>query len=462
MRAQPIVIIGLLVVLFLASNSAFAINVDIIESQSYSASHVMDLNWATVATGMGHTATIYPQTALDTGFFLPTSDLLIISSGVISLTPIRKLTILAAMAQTIPVYIQTEADPALDASSAWIDLVNDSFASFTWDGSSFGVLTPMHVSGHSSTTPNIVTQLNGFLDGAHGTGSIELETFLHHGDKEYGWYLRPWNGAIQIAATTSDQEWVRTLSNPSLMENIIDNLSNYNSTNLQTRCWHNGPPIVIPNGGGTITAFTQATNNGPYSITFDAWTQIQLPNTNIVGPFLFYPNLTMGPFGNSIPYTFNQYIPGWAPPGTYYLHTGVGTFGTPWLNIDSIEFTKLVVGADGADTVDDWSATGSLGPEIASAEEDMVVPSSFVLGDPYPNPFNPSTSVNVSMSEAAPLRLIVYDVQGREVAVLADGMQLAGSHSFSFEARDLASGVYFLRADSPGNVSETRKLVLMR
>lgn len=66
----------------------------------------------------------------------------------------------------------------------------------------------------------------------------------------------------------------------------------------------------------------------------------------------------------------------------------------------------------------------------------------------YPNPFNPVTTVRFSLAEAGPVRLRVYDVLGRRVAVLANSDMAAGAHSVKFEAAHLPSGVYLLRMET--------------
>ena len=74
-----------------------------------------------------------------------------------------------------------------------------------------------------------------------------------------------------------------------------------------------------------------------------------------------------------------------------------------------------------------------------------VLPAAFRLEQNYPNPFNPATVVSGQWPVTSAVRLVIYDVLGREVAVLADGQYPAGKYSFTFNASGLASGVYFYR-----------------
>ncbi len=72
-------------------------------------------------------------------------------------------------------------------------------------------------------------------------------------------------------------------------------------------------------------------------------------------------------------------------------------------------------------------------------------PEAYLLGEAYPNPFNPSTSITYSIPKGAEVKLVVYDIWGRQVARLVDGYQDAGYHSILFDASHLPSGEYLYR-----------------
>ena len=79
----------------------------------------------------------------------------------------------------------------------------------------------------------------------------------------------------------------------------------------------------------------------------------------------------------------------------------------------------------------------------------------------YPNPFNPSTQIEFTLSEAQNVSLRVYDMAGREVAKLAEGMRQVGRHSVFFNAGNLASGIYFYRI-ATGSKVYTKKMTLIK
>ena len=78
-----------------------------------------------------------------------------------------------------------------------------------------------------------------------------------------------------------------------------------------------------------------------------------------------------------------------------------------------------------------------------------------------PNPFNPSTVLSFELRAASFVELAVYDVMGREVACLVDSWKSAGVHNVTFNASELASGVYFARLTANG-INQVRKLVMVK
>lgn len=85
----------------------------------------------------------------------------------------------------------------------------------------------------------------------------------------------------------------------------------------------------------------------------------------------------------------------------------------------------------------------------------------FKLNQNYPNPFNPTTKIDYYLPESGIVKLQVYDVTGRLVSTLIDGQQKAGNHKVSFNASNLASGVYFYRINFGGKII-TNKMMLLK
>ena len=88
-------------------------------------------------------------------------------------------------------------------------------------------------------------------------------------------------------------------------------------------------------------------------------------------------------------------------------------------------------------------------------------PAGFRLSPAQPNPFNPATTLTVGLAETGHATLKVYDLAGREVATLLDGVQAAGERQVSFQAGQLPSGTYFAVLRSGQGVS-SQKLLLVK
>lgn len=100
-------------------------------------------------------------------------------------------------------------------------------------------------------------------------------------------------------------------------------------------------------------------------------------------------------------------------------------------------------------------------PGGAADEKDELKPETYDLGQNHPNPFNPTTIIKYQIPNPNYVSLKVYDVLGREVATLVDGVELAGYKSVEWNAATVPSGVYFYRVCA-GNFMQTRKMVLVR
>jgi hypothetical protein len=112
----------------------------------------------------------------------------------------------------------------------------------------------------------------------------------------------------------------------------------------------------------------------------------------------------------------------------------------------------------------DSPAVGPVDPSATSARFELYVgrfpvagevgangtPEVLALAPTTPNPFSTSTTVRFALPDAGAVRVALYDVLGREVALLADGERAAGTHEITLDARGLATGVYVIRLDADG------------
>ena len=94
------------------------------------------------------------------------------------------------------------------------------------------------------------------------------------------------------------------------------------------------------------------------------------------------------------------------------------------------------------------------------------LPQTYALNPNYPNPFNPATNISYALPEDTSVKLIVYDLTGRQITVLEDGFQQAGYHRLTWpglnaQGAPVASGVYLLRIHTP-RFTATHKMLLLR
>jgi len=90
-----------------------------------------------------------------------------------------------------------------------------------------------------------------------------------------------------------------------------------------------------------------------------------------------------------------------------------------------------------------------------------LAPTQFALGAAYPNPFNPSTTINFDLPQSELVSLTVYNLSGQVVRELANGQFNTGRHQVVFDASDLASGVYLYTLKA-GSFTESQKMVLVK
>jgi hypothetical protein len=89
------------------------------------------------------------------------------------------------------------------------------------------------------------------------------------------------------------------------------------------------------------------------------------------------------------------------------------------------------------------------------------VPKEFSLFQNYPNPFNPVTNINFSIPKSGMVKLVVYDILGKQVYELVNGNYNAGSYKVDFNASFLSSGVYFYKIEAEG-FTDVKKMMLVK
>ncbi len=218
---------------------------------------------------------------------------------------------------------------------------------------------------------------------------------------------------------------------------------------------HNSP-IQIPAGGGNFAFDAVIENLTAHQIIFDAWTDVILPNGAVLGPLVLRTGIAIAP-GQTITRTgIAQSVPGNAPPGTYNYMGSAGTYPGTVEDSDCFPIIKLP-GDASPNHNQGWSVSGWNENTDASS----IQHSSFGIQYSYPNPFNASTALSFKLQTAGYIKLAVYDISGREIALLAEGLFPAGTHQAEWDASGMGSGVYFAKLTADNTV-HTQKLLLVK
>jgi hypothetical protein len=155
--------------------------------------------------------------------------------------------------------------------------------------------------------------------------------------------------------------------------------------------------------------------------------------------------------------------------GTDTVRVNQAADGSMWKLIGTYQFSsdttqKIQIsnaGTTGNYVVADAIRLLSYDPLTSADENYTAQPSMFYLFQNYPNPFNPSTVIKYSLPANEFITLKIYDILGREIAILIEEEKPAGRYQTNFNASNLSGGVYFYQLKS-ASYSQTRKMILMR
>ncbi|MCH7514798.1 MAG: T9SS type A sorting domain-containing protein [Bacteroidetes bacterium] len=154
------------------------------------------------------------------------------------------------------------------------------------------------------------------------------------------------------------------------------------------------------------------------------------------------------------------------PNGSYSILMSTGPYSIESEESISPFLVAFVVG----DNLDDLRSAVNLAYQRSTAiptaiptalDEMASLPDAFRLFQNYPNPFNSTTTINYWLKTGSKVKLVVYDISGREIKMLVNQNLPAGNHYINFDASDLLSGIYFYKliADT---FEQSRKMILLR
>jgi hypothetical protein len=217
---------------------------------------------------------------------------------------------------------------------------------------------------------------------------------------------------------------------------------------------HN-PPITIPATGGSFQYDLTIENTTTDPIVADVWIEALPPGGALI-PLIIRTGITFPASTTISRLDITQNVPAGAPPGIYSYICSVGEIFVSVTDYDQFTFEKLATDG-GSGQINDWGMSGWEEDEVSLEYQ----PTGFTLHSSYPNPFNPATTLSFSLAEAGLVSLRVYDVTGREVAVLVNGFRDAGVHEVTFDASQLASGIYIHHFEA-GLITTSNKMILIK
>ncbi len=203
------------------------------------------------------------------------------------------------------------------------------------------------------------------------------------------------------------------------------------NNNLVFDEFYGSHPVYFWNAALSITQYIHPGRN---RITIRVWNACQGGNTH--GGLDFQIE---GPGGVIVP---SGYFSGWSDANQVWYAGGNCSWAPP-LDENNRDFTHSSYG---------WTE------ETVSAREKAET---FKLSAPYPNPFNPMTTLPFSLEETGHVSLQVFDLSGHVVATLVDGLQERGMHEVAFDASTLPSGLYVARMTTEAGAA-VQKIVLAK
>ena len=165
---------------------------------------------------------------------------------------------------------------------------------------------------------------------------------------------------------------------------------------------------------------------------------------------------------------------------TVFLNDGTGTFTTrencffPFAtglprsvvasDFDQDGKTDIAIVSSVAQGVDSLFVLYNLGGGTVGVDDPEIqeeIPTSFSLAQNFPNPFNPTTTIEFSLPKSEDVTLKIYNLLGEEVKTLINEYKETGNHTVQFNANNLASGIYLYRLQA-GSFVETKKMILLK
>lgn len=276
--------------------------------------------------------------------------------------------------------------------------------------------------------------------------------------------------------------WVATYNNQTVLSVFVEK----SADGVE---WETAATLNSVAGGTGDINFDWQKFDVPLNMTGESYVRIRVGGDAIDGA-VYFDDVTVPGLGGAV--LIDEDFDDWGSfrelTYVWHLDMATGSFDPPALSVPTgvISSVTLTVGALKSELEElgvtsgifngAWTVTAHVGDEFRFAQqiwtidieysngssvEGIDAPVSYTLAQNYPNPFNPSTAIKFSIAEPGNVELAVYAITGQRVATLVNESMSIGEHSVSFDASNLASGVYIYRIVT-GNYTKSHKMVLMK
>jgi hypothetical protein len=281
------------------------------------------------------------------------------------------------------------------------------------------------------------------------------------------WHMRTWNGKDGGELDPNDYYYTK----------VNDwTAPTYGMTYFYSYDILNLPVSAIKNGSNTVQFFSTSMGHGiellwpgpslivrygvPLSVQLAGFTAVSLSYTSVK---LTWKTLSeTNNFGFEVQRAYTTPADFVSIPGSFQAGKGTTLETTDYSYTDNeagkpVRYYRLKQ----SDLNGHVTYTDPIRVDVLTSVSERQVPDTYSLGQAYPNPFNPSTTITFGLPAAGSVRIRVLNQLGQEVTTLFEGTKDAGYHDVTFDARGLSSGVYFYRIEA-GSFVATRKVVLIR
>jgi|GEM_PF-2226310 hypothetical protein len=265
---------------------------------------------------------------------------------------------------------------------------------------------------------------------------------------------------LVFASSAPAQKVTFTMSNVRIESSIL--LADIYASVAASQTWH---------AGMTNIRIYYYVNNTPGGLSAMPESPVTNANVNLSGNSNYY-TMTSTSIMNDTCISLNIQLllgkTGYALAGgnSYFLGTLKFNMIAPPDSCAVLKFLSNSTVFDGVNQLSYSSGWTSIDPPPCpyigiSTRSNIGVPKSYKLSQNYPNPFNPTTTIEYSIPKSGLVTLKVFDMLGRQVAVLVNNYKTVGNYRIDFNASELSSGIYFYKMETNGFVA-IKKFALIK